>query len=99
VHVRLPAARLDLESWPPQRPDCPKMPKTNQPIEIRSIVVLSQHHSFERKKRNTCKVFVTGVPVNIHRNLAPSCATTLLARVALKYNYKVSFGHQTHIAE
>ena len=68
----------------------PKVPKTNQPIEIHPIVVLSQHQSFERKKRNTYKVFVTGVPVNILRNLAPSCATTLLARVALKYKYKVS---------
>ena len=27
---------------------------------------------------------MTGVPVNIHRNLARSWATTLLARVALK---------------
>ena len=29
-------------------------------------------------------MFVTGVPVNIHRNFARSWATTLLARVALK---------------
>ena len=36
-------------------------------------------------KIDTYKVFVTGVPVNIHRNLARSWATTLLARVALKH--------------
>ncbi len=34
---------------------------------------------------NTYKVFVTGVPVNIHRNSARSWATTLLARVPLKH--------------
>ncbi len=45
-----------------------------------------RYHSFENTKRNTYKVFVTGVPVNIHLNLARSWATTLLARVALMYD-------------
>jgi hypothetical protein len=36
---------------------------------------------------------VTGVPVNIHRNLVRSWATTLLARVALKHEVSSIASH------
>ena len=51
---------------------------------------------FRTHKWITYKVFVTGVPVNIHRNLARSWATTLLARVALKYNTRWVWSPDTY---
>ena len=62
------------------------MSEANQPIEIGSIAMMSLFdRPLECTKRNAYRVFVTGVPVNIHRYLARSWATTLLARVALKH--------------
>ena len=69
--------RLPIVPWT-------EMSETNQPINIDSAIV-SFAPFFGTHKINTYKVFVTGVPVNIHRNLARSWATTLLARVALKH--------------
>jgi hypothetical protein len=46
-------------------------------------------HPFGCRKENAYRLFVTGVPVNIHRYLVRSWATTLLARVALKRDMSV----------
>ena len=69
--------RLPIVPWT-------EMSKTNQPVNIDSAIV-SFAPFFGTHEINTYRVFVTGVPVNIHRYLARSWATTLLARVALKH--------------